>query len=107
MWERTYHHDDLGFGPFSVHSLDDLGERVNVSRGRDVVGGVLVVGADIDYHDVGGRVSLEVPWFRVIWPVFVSFWLYCNILTRQGFPRSIPRTFAFTSLFLSETHRRT
>jgi hypothetical protein len=55
-----------------VDALDDLGQGIDVRCARDVIGGVLVVRADIDHHDVGGWVLLEVPWFRVIWDKLVA-----------------------------------
>ena len=58
--------DDLGLGPLGV-DFGDEGEvgGVELARG-DVVGRVVVVGAEVDDDHVGGLVGGEVPDLRVV-----------------------------------------
>jgi hypothetical protein len=61
----AYAYDDLGFGPHGVHALDELDVAVVVVLVGDVVGGVVVVRAEIDNHEICGWVLREVPERRV------------------------------------------
>lgn len=80
----AYHEDDLGVGPDAVDALDEPGEAVLICLRRDVVVGVLVIGADIDDYEIGGRMLREVPGLCVlevrcgVWSVaacvYTAFW---------------------------------
>jgi hypothetical protein len=50
-----------------VDSLDDLGHGIDVGLGRDVVGLVIIVGADVDDNDISSGLFLEVPRLWVVY----------------------------------------
>lgn len=58
---RTHHYDNLSLWPFAVNSLDDLGQSINVGFCGNVVGLVVVVGADIDDDQVCSWAFAKVP----------------------------------------------
>lgn len=60
-----YAYDNLGFWPHVVHALDKLDIAVEVVFIGDIVGGVVIICAEIDHDDVRSWMLREVPERRV------------------------------------------